>query len=129
MDGRTAGGLRDGLLAIIALGSLLDGLRRRGRIEALGSPAAAVAGVLGAVSVEAVMVRHPERTRELWERPSVQATSLVGTVVAGRSLARRSGARIAAALCWGLLVYLVLLAFVLSGRPNPLSALWVVERQ
>jgi hypothetical protein len=129
MDERTARGVRDGLLAVVALRALLDGLRRRGRLDVLRSPTAAVAGVIGAVSVEAVLLRHPELTEAVWKRPSVQAASLLGTVVAGRSLSRRSGAHIAAALCWGLLAYLVLLAFVLSGRPNPLSALWVVERQ
>jgi hypothetical protein len=129
MDERTAGGLRDGLLAVVALGALLDGLRRRDRLDALGSPAAAAAGVIGAVSVEAVLLRHPERTEALWERPSVRVASLLGTVVAGRSIARRAGARIAAALCWGLLAYLVLLAFVLRGRPNPLSTPGLAERQ
>ena len=127
MDDRTAGGLRDGLLALVTLGTLLDWLRRRGRIDALGSPAAAVAGVLGAVSVEAVMLRHPERTRALWERPSVQVASFIGTVLPGRWLARRSGARVAAALCWALLAYLALLAFVLSGRSNSVSALWLAK--
>ena len=129
MDERTARGLRDGLLALVALGALLDGLRRRGRIDALRSPAAAVAGTVGAVSVEAVMLSPPERTEALWERPSVQVASLLGTAVAGRSLSRRSGARIAAALCWGLLAYLALLAFVLSGRSNPVSTLGLADRQ
>ena len=127
MDDRTAGLLRDGSLALVALGALLDAIRRRDRIHALLDPAAAFSGVVGALSAEALTLRHPARTRDLWERPSVQITGLLGTVAVGRSLTEISGARWAAAVCWGLLVYLLLLGFVLAGRQNPLSPRREVE--
>ena len=121
MDERTAGRLRDGLFAVVALGFLLDGLRRRGRLCTLGSPMAGVTGVLGALAIEVLMLRHPERTRAAWERPSVRATGLLGTVALGRSLMRGRAPRGAAALCWGLVAYLFLLGTVLAGRQNPLA--------
>jgi len=132
MDERTDGllrdgRLRDGLLAVVAIGALLDGLRRRGRLCTLRSPSAAVAGVIGVASIEAVLLRHPERTEGLWDRPSVRAASLLGTVAVGRSLARGTRPRMAAALCWGLLAYLLLLGIVLAGRPNPVPSLSIGE--
>jgi hypothetical protein len=123
MDERTATGLRDGLLALLAMGGLLPMLRRRDRLDALLSPGAVVAGVGGAVGLEAVLLRHAERTRALWHRRSVRVASLLGTVLAGRELIRRSDPRAVAALCWGLLAYLAMLGGVLAGRPNPVSRL------
>jgi hypothetical protein len=128
MDERITRRLRDGTLAVVALCGLLDGLRRRERLYTLGSPGAGVIGVLGALAIEVLMLRHPERTRAAWERPSVRATALLGTVVLGRSLVRGRAPRGAAALCWGLVVYLFLLGVVLAGRANPLSALAGSER-
>ena len=122
MDDRTAGLLRDGSLALLALGAVLDALRRRGRLDAFFDPVAALSGVAVALSVEALMLRHPERTRDLWERPWVQAAGLFGTVAVGRTTSSTS-ARWAAAVCWGLLTYLWLLVFVLAGRQNPVSVL------
>ena len=123
MDERTAARLRDGLLALLAMGGLLPMLRRRDQLDALLSPGAVVAGVGGAVGLEAVLLRHAERTRTLWHRRSVRVASLLGTVLAGRELIRRSDPRAVAALCWGLLAYLAMLGVVLAGRPNPVSRL------
>lgn len=117
MDDRTRGHLRDGLLALTALGGLLWHLRERGDLGALVSPRAATVGVVGALGVEAAMLRHPDVTRRLWERPAVQVGSLVGTVVGGRALARRAGPWAAASLCWGLVTYLCLLGTLAVRRP------------
>ena len=122
MDDRTARLIRDGSLALVALGALLDALRRRERLDALFDPAAALSGVVGSLGIEVFLLRHPERTRDLWERPGVQAAGSVGTVVIGRALARDRGERAAAALCWGLLAYLVLLAVVRFGRRSHVSS-------
>jgi len=123
MDEHTAARLRDGLLALLAMGGLLPLLRRRGGLDALRSPGAVVAGVGGAVGLEAVLLRHAELSRALWTRRSVRATSLLGTVLAGWALMRRSDPRAVAALCWGLVAYLAMLVAVLAGRSNPVASL------
>ncbi|MFC6941997.1 hypothetical protein ACFQE8_18795 [Salinirubellus sp. GCM10025818] len=122
MDDRTRGLFRDGSLALLALAAMLDVLRRRDRIDTLLDPAALLPGVVGAIVVEALMLRDPERTRDLWERPLVRVASLGGTVAVGRTLARQREERAVAAVCWGLLTYLLLLGVVLSGRENPVSS-------
>jgi len=123
VDDSPAGPVRDGLLAMVAIVALLDTLRRRGSLSALRSPGTALAGTAGALGAEALVLRHPERTRTLWERPVVRVLALSGTVLGGRTLARRRGTRATAALCWGLLAYLVLLGAVLAGRRNPVARL------
>jgi len=123
MDEPPAGPVRDGLLALVALGALLDALRRRDSLRALRSPGGALAGTAGALGIEALMLRYPERTRTLWGRPVVRALALSGTVLGGRRLARCRGVRGATALCWGLLAYLVLLGTVLTRRQNPVARL------
>jgi hypothetical protein len=127
MDDRTRELLRDGSLALVALATMLDVLRRRDRLDALLDPTAVLSGVAGAVGIEALMLRHPDLTRDLWERPLVRVASL-GTVALGRTLARRREERMGAAVCWGLLTYLLLLGVVLSGRENPIPPLWGGER-
>jgi hypothetical protein len=123
MDDRTRGLLRDGALAVVALAGLSGVLRERGETSALRSPRAAVLGVVGAVAIEAAMLRYPEVTRAVWEYRGVQAGSLVGLLACGGVLARRYGAWAAAACWWGLVAYLGMLACVLAGRENPVSAL------
>jgi hypothetical protein len=123
MDSRTRGLLRDGALALVALAGLGGVLRQRGQASALRSPPTAILGVVGAVAIEAAMLRYPEATRAVWERRSVQAVSLVGLLGFGRALARRYGSWTAAACWWGLVAYLGMLACVLAGRENPVSAL------
>jgi hypothetical protein len=123
MDERTRGLLRDGLLACLALAGLDGYLRRVGERDSVRSPIAALVGVLGAVVVEAAMLRYPETTRAVWERPAVQAGSLVGVLVGSRALARHCGSWTVAACWWGLLAYLGMLACVLADRENPVAAL------
>jgi hypothetical protein len=123
VDDSPARPVRDGFPALVALGALLDALRRRDSLRALRSPSTALVGTAGAVGIEALMLRYPERTRTLWERPVVRVVSLLLTVLGGRALTRRRGSRAAAALCWGLLAYLVLLGAVLAGRRNPVARL------
>jgi hypothetical protein len=75
------------------------------------------------------MLRYPNPTRALWERRTVRFASLAGTVALGGSMSRRTGVRATAALCWGLLAYLVMLGSVLAGRSNPVSSLAGVEAE
>lgn len=123
MEDRTRGLLRDGALALVALVGLGGVLRRRGEASALHSIPAALLGVVGAVAIEAVMLRYPETTRTVWEHPSVQAGSLLGLLAGGRALARRYGPWTVAACWWGLVAYLGMLACVLAGRENPVAPL------
>ncbi|MFC7226780.1 hypothetical protein N0B31_05140 [Salinirubellus salinus] len=123
MDARTRGLLRDGVLALVALAGLGGFLRRRGETATLRSPGVALVGVVGAVALEAAMLRYPERTRDVWERREVQFGSLLGLLVGGSALARRYGPWTVAACWWGLVAYLGLLACVLAGRENPVAAL------
>ena len=122
MDDRTRGLFRDGSLALVALATMLDALRRRDRIDTLLDPVAILSGVVGTVGIETLMLRHPERTRDLWERPLVRVASLIGTIAVGRTLARRREERTVATVCWGLLTYLLLLGVVLYGRENPVPS-------
>ncbi|MEF8840577.1 MAG: hypothetical protein V5A62_02970 [Haloarculaceae archaeon] len=123
MDDPPVGPVRDGLLALVALGALLDALRRRGALRTLRSTGTALVGTTGVVGIEALMLRYPERTRDLWERPAVRILGLLGTVLGGRALTRGRGGRATAAFCWGLLAYLVLLGSILVGRENPVARL------
>jgi peptidoglycan/LPS O-acetylase OafA/YrhL len=113
--------LRDGLLAVGALVVLLASAGLAGAVDALTDPGAVLVGTVGALLLELAFLRYPERTRELWERPLVQAVSFV--VVAGAGvLAVQSGLGwILAALAWGLLAYLLLLAVVVGLGKNPLA--------
>jgi hypothetical protein len=123
MDDRTRGLLRDGALAFLALAGLGELLRRHEEMGALRSLPAALLGLLGAVAIEAAMLRYPDLTRAVWERPEVQAGSLLGLLAGGRALTTRYGTWTAAACWWGLIAYLGLLAFVLAGRENPVASL------
>jgi hypothetical protein len=123
MDDRTRGLLRDGRLALLALVGLGELLRRRRETGALRSLPTALLGVVGAIAIEAAMLRYPEATRAVWERPAVQAGSLLGLLAGGRTLVRHHGAWTAAACWWGLIAYLGMLACVLAGRNNPVSVL------
>ncbi|WP_255196211.1 hypothetical protein [Halorarius litoreus] len=112
---------RDGLLATGALALLLVLAWAAGATRALTRVGPAVVGVGGSLLLEAVFLRYPDRTHELWERPLVQAVAFA--LVAGIGiLAIQSGLGWAlAALAWGLVAYLLLLAIVVSTGENPLA--------
>lgn len=113
--------LRDGLLAVAALVVLLAVAVLGGAVDAVTDPIAALVGVAGTLLLELGFLRYPERTRELWDRPLVQAVAFA--LVAGVGIAAiRSGLGwILAALAWGLLTYLLLLAVVVGLGKNPLA--------
>lgn len=115
---------RDGLLALATLAALLAVSVWAGLAVDPLDPAPAVAGTLGALALEVVFLRYPDRTRALWARSAVRGPSVL-LVVGGALVAARTGAGpfVVAALAWGLVAYLVLLAAVLAGIRNPLSPL------
>lgn len=115
---------RDGLLALATLVLLVAVARWTGLAVDPLDPAPAVVGVLGALALEAVLLRHPDRTRALWGRPAVRAVGVLSVLALALVAARTgTGPFVLAALGWGLLAYLALLAAVLAGYPNPVSRL------
>ena len=113
----------DGALAALALALLVAALGAEGRLDSLLDPAVAALGVLGSFALEWVLLRRPERTRDLWERRPVRAAAVALTVGGGIGLLSVAGAwPAAAALSWGLLAYLVLLGLVVHGS-NPVARL------
>lgn len=114
---------RDGLLALATLAALVSVAGWVGLAVVLLDPAPAVVGTIGALALEAAFLRYPDRTRALWGRPPVRALAVL-LVVGGALLAARTGAGfVVAALAWGLVAYLALLAVVLAGFRNPVSLL------
>ncbi|SDM21871.1 hypothetical protein SAMN04487949_1314 [Halogranum gelatinilyticum] len=112
---------RDGLLALVVGGGLLAVASATGlRAADLLRPTALAFGCAGALGLELLMARFPERSIALWERRSVRVGSALLVVGGGGLLATTAGGWAVAALCGGLATYFVLLALVLSGVvPGP----------
>ena len=112
---------RDGLLALVVGGGLLAVASANGlRAADLFQPTALALGGAGALGLELLMARFPERSVALWERRSVRVGGSVLVVGGGALLAATAGTWVLAALCGGLATYFVLLALVLSGVvPGP----------
>jgi hypothetical protein len=114
--------LRDGLLAILgALAAATLAVTTGGLAAVLQARAVGV-GVAGAILLETLFLRYPDRLLPVWERPGVPTASLLAVVAAGLVAARHSP-WLLGALLWGLSVYLALLSSVLAGFENPLSVL------
>lgn len=112
---------RDGLLAGVALGAMLGGLIATGEAAALLRPGAFAVGVAGAVALEVLFLRV-EGLAEGWEHPVAWASATLGTIAVGAALLWAGGVVAVAALCWGLVAYLVLLTVVVLAEYDPLAA-------
>lgn len=106
--------VRDALLAAIVGGVCVGALVVWADSDVLWHPMAAVAGVVGALTVELAFVTGSPAAR-LWERPTIQVASVVVTISAGVLAALLVGAWILAAVCWGIATYFALLVLVLTG--------------
>jgi hypothetical protein len=115
--------LRDGLLAAVVCVAVVAWLRRSGAGGALLDPLSAAAGCVGMVAVEVTLLRVPDLTRRLWERPAVQAAAALGTLGVAALAASTGAAWLAGMLAWGLLAYLLLVAVVFVLGRNPLAGL------
>jgi hypothetical protein len=113
---------RDALLAVAALVGLATAAATTVGLRALLHPAAVAVGVVGAVAVEWLFLAYPGPLLSVWERPAVALAGTVAVAIAGL-LALARAPWLLGALCWGLLVYLLLLACVLAGAGNPVAAL------
>ncbi|QLD87569.1 hypothetical protein HWV07_00365 [Natronomonas salina] len=112
---------RDGLLALAGLGVLLAGSLATVGAGPLLDPAAAAVGVAGAGLLEVAFLRYPGVLLAAWERRYVPLVGLLVVLGLG-SLAVLFAPVLVGALAWGLVTYLALLACVLAGLGNPLSA-------
>lgn len=112
---------RDGILALVVTACLLAVAASTGLgVTTLFRPTALVVGGLGALALELVMARFPERSRTLWARRSVRVASMLLVVAGGTLLATTAGGWVLTALLGGLTTYFVLLVLVLSGVvPGP----------
>jgi hypothetical protein len=111
---------RDGLLAL-ATCTLLVAISIRARhVDALFAPLPALTGVVGSLTLELLLLRYPERTRALWERPVVRVAAVLATIATGL-FAWRSAPWLLAVLVWGLFAYLMLLGVVVVSGTNPLA--------
>jgi MFS superfamily sulfate permease-like transporter len=110
---------RDGLLALATCTLLVAISIRAGHASVLLDPGSALTGIVGSLALELLLSQCPERTRRLWERPTVQAAGVLATLAAGL-LAWQLAPWLLAVLVWGLVAYLALLVVVVVGE-NPLS--------
>lgn len=113
---------RDSLLAAGTLGVLLSALVVEEALASLLDVVPALAGIAGALLVEAAFLRSPAVT-ELWERPSVQVGSGVAVSAGGLGAYVVVGPAVLATLCWGIVTYFALLGAVLALGENPLATL------
>ncbi len=115
---------RDGLLAAATGICLLIGVSVSGvQTETLVDPWVMTAGCGGMVGIELVLLRVPDLTRRLWERPSIRLASTL-SVVSGGGIALSLGATWAVGVVgWGLMAYLLLTVVVLLTSENPLARL------
>lgn len=75
------------------------------------------------VAIELVLLRVPDLTRRLWERPAVQAVAAAGTLSVGVIAVSAGAAWVAAVLVWGLVAYVALVGVVVALGSNPLDRL------
>jgi hypothetical protein len=124
---------RDSLLAILTTVVLLSGgilffseWRIGGVIQILlVSPRPAVAGVIGALAIEVVCLRNPDRTQAVWGRRSIRVGSVSAVLAVGGIGIVDGAVWVLTMLLWGLFTYFVLaIATVMTGN-NPLVRLGV----
>ena len=102
----------DAALAIVAL--LAFGIAFRAADAALSLPALALGGA-GTIAFEIAASRHFEAVRNVWERPVVQAATLVGGVAIAAVGAVVAPAIVLSAGIGTLGTYLVFLSLVATG--------------
>ena len=121
------------LLAILTTVVLLSGgilffseWRIGGVIQILlVSPRPAVAGVIGALAIEVVCLRNPDRTQAVWGRRSIRVGSVSAVLAVGGIGIVDGAVWVLTMLLWGLFTYFVLaIATVMTGN-NPLVRLGV----
>jgi hypothetical protein len=111
---------RDALAAVGALVALVAaGLWTVGA-DPLVAPAGVATGVVGALVVEAVFLRYPDRLLSVWASTGVAVAGVVAVLLLGAG-AVWVAPWVLGAVCWGLVTYLVLLGCVLAGGGNPLA--------
>lgn len=111
---------RDGLLALATCTLLVAISILAGRTAVLAAPLPALAGVVGSLALEVLLLRYPDRTRALWEQPRVQTAGVIATLAVGL-LAWLVAPWLLGTLVWGLLAYLALLGVVVAVGENPLA--------
>ncbi|WP_135534693.1 hypothetical protein [Halostella pelagica] len=80
------------------------------------SPRAVAVGAVGALALEGALLRHRDRVRALWERPSVRWGATIGGAGAAAVAAPRAPGRVLWALLGGVVSYLTLLAVVTARK-------------
>lgn len=115
---------RDGLLAIVTcalmvLGILTFDIDARGFLD----PLLAGAGCVGMVCIELLLLRVPDLTRRLWERPAVRIVSTLGVMTSGGVAVVIGATWALAVLIWGLFAYITLVGVVAVAGHNPLARL------
>ena len=115
---------RDGLLAAaVCVATVLWSIRSGVGGDTLLHPYPAIGGVVGMVGLELVLLRFPEVTQRVWERPVVQALAVTGTLCVGVAAVSIEATWIAAVIVWGLVAYLALVGVVVALGRNPLGRL------
>lgn len=114
---------RDGVLAAGALGTLVGLAVITVGFEVFLRPFPVLIGFVGALLLEALFLRYPERTRALWERPSIQASGVMLVITVGFVTIWSGLDWVVAVLAWGLVAYLGLLSVIAVGYENPVMLL------
>jgi len=106
---------RDAGVALLCGLALVAYLRQAGAVDTLWSASAVAVGVAGALGVEALFVLDTS-VASLWERRGVRTAAAIALFVSAVGLAVLLGPVVAAAACWGLITYFVMLAVDLFYR-------------
>lgn len=105
---------RDAALAGCCGAVLVAVLLVTGGTATLARPGAVLAGVFGALVVEAAFLADTPAA-ELWARPPVQVGAALALVGGAVGTAAVLGPVVVAVACWGLVTYFALLALTLAG--------------
>jgi len=119
---------RDGLLAAGSLAAVLAAGLLTSGVGVFVRPLAIVAGVAGALALEALFLRYSAWLLTAWKRPGI---ALAGVVTLGwvALWASQAAPWALGAIAWGLATYLALLGCVLAGLGNPVAALVSTGRE
>lgn len=100
---------RDAGFALLCGLALVAYLRQAGALDTLWSASAIAVGVASALGIEALFVLETP-VAALWERRGVRTAAAIALFVCAVGLAVLLGPVVAAAACWGLGTYFVMLA-------------------
>lgn len=111
---------QDPVLAFVALSLLVSVTVVTDQQSVLIEPVAVLGGVAGALILEILFLRYPDRLLTLWTIPGVSVLAALLTLGAGVAAVWIAPALLGV-LVWGLATYLLLAFLVVAGFGNPMA--------